>query len=199
MNRDEVTMLLGMFQANYPTAYKDSNESILRVIVDTWYFGLKDKDSRLVFSIAQRHIMTDKSGFPPVLAVINEEYHKAINPSAFISAEEAWTTVKKAIKNYGYYRENEALASLSDSAERAVRSIGWQNICMADDKRFDFMKRDFIGAYEDNEKEERLRLIAPKTEEEKAISHELWKNLRLPEEYQKALKNSEENNDLPEM
>lgn len=151
-----------MLHIHYPLVYKDWSETEVELAVEMWHGFLADLDVRLVFAVTTKVIANKKNGFPPVVAEILEEYQRSINPSSFITPEEAWITVGKAIRKFGYMRENEALASLSHSAERAVKSIGWMNLCKADDTQFGFMRKQFFDAYRNVELDERAELITPK-------------------------------------
>lgn len=180
-----------MIQTNYPWAYKHFDEDMLKLAVESWHNFLSELDVRLVFNITAKLMSLDKKGFPPTIAQILEEYQKAINPSAFVRPEEAWETVRTAIRKYGSYRESEALASLSASTVRAVKTIGWMNLCMADDKQFDFMRKNFIEAYQNVEDEDRYALLHPQANERLM---QIVENIKLPKRFKEI-----GNNDLSEM
>jgi uncharacterized protein with HEPN domain len=156
---------MALIQSHYQYAWKDFDEFGLHIALESWHSFLSDLDVRMVFAVVNRFIANDKKGYPPTIAHILEDYHKMSNPTAFLSPEEEWETVKKAIKNYGSYREGEALASLSASTSRAVKSIGWKNLCLADDKEFGFMRNRFIKDYDRIEADERSKLVAPNIHE----------------------------------
>lgn len=169
-------------------AYNNYDDDMLNFAVETWHSFLSELDARLVFGIVDKIAATRKKEYPPVISQILEEYQKAINPSAFVSGEEAWGTVRKAILKFGYYRESEALASLSAASAKAVKSIGFQNLCKADDKQFDFMRKNFIEAYKQVEYDERHELINP--EGHKRLS-DIIKKMPLPKNADKFLDGSE--------
>ena len=169
-----------MIQISYPLAYKHFDEDMLKLAVETWHTFLSELDVRLVFNITGKIIATDKKGFPPTIAQILEEYQKAINPLAFVRPEEAWESVRTAIRKFGSYRESEALASLSNSTCKAVKSIGWMNLCMADDKQFDFMRKNFIEAYQNVENEDRYELLHPQAQKRLM---EVVENIKVPNRF----------------
>lgn len=194
MNKAEVEKLLGMMQVHYPFSYKDFGEDMMNIAINSWHNFLSELDVRLVFNIVGKLISTTERTYPPTIAEILKEYHKAINPVAFISPENAWESVRNAIKKFGYYRESEALASLSASAMSAVKTLGWRNLCLADDKQFDFMRKNFIEAYKNVEQDERQSLVHPQAAKR---MQEIADNIKLPEIYQKLLEKN--NGNMSEM
>lgn len=158
-------------------AYKNYDDEMLLLAAETWHGFLADLDVRLVFSIVQNHAAMNKNPYPPTIAEILEAYQKAVNPHAFIRPEEAWESVRKAINLYGSYRQVEAMDYLSTNVVKAVKTIGWQNLCKADNVSFSYMKRDFMLAYENVDKEDRQSFINPKAMQ---IQSEILKRMALP-------------------
>jgi len=75
-----------------------------------------------------------------------------------VTGSEAWGEITRAIRHYGYYRETEALASMSPTTARVVRHMGWQDICMSEEPtgvlRGQFLR--MYGQVADREQEQQL-------------------------------------------
>jgi hypothetical protein len=191
MKREETKMLLAKIQMLYPFVYKDYDDAMSNLAVDTWHSFFEELDVRVVFGVVSKIIAINETRYPPTIAEILKEYQKAINPSAFISPEQAWVSVKNAIKKFGYYRESEALASLSANAEKAVKTIGWRNLCMADDKQFDFMRKNFVESYKQVETDERHSLVNPQGANR---FMDIVKNMQLPDKYKHLIDEKKDEN-----
>jgi hypothetical protein len=167
---------MALIQAHYPFAWKDADEFALHIALESWHSFLSELDTRLVFAVTRRHIANDKKGYGVTIAQILEDYHKNLNPTAFLSPEEEWDSVRKAIKNFGYSREPDAMASLNATTVKTVKSIGWMNLCKASDKEFDSMRNRFVKTYERMEADERSHLVAPDIHErmDKIMADPRW-------------------------
>ena len=58
---------------------------------------------------------------------------------------EAWGEVQKAISQYGYYRQEEALESLTPIVREAVKRLGFRGICL--DENQDAVRAHFFKIY----------------------------------------------------
>lgn len=58
---------------------------------------------------------------------------------------EAWGEVQKAISQYGYYRQEEALESLTPIVREAVKRLGFREICL--DENQDAVRAHFFKIY----------------------------------------------------
>jgi hypothetical protein len=80
----------------------------------------------------------------------------------FISAEKAWEEVAKAVRKFGWANQDKAMASLSVNAKRAIQNIGgWQKLCSAEGKEWDFRRKDFLEIYDEFEKESQDQKLIP--------------------------------------
>lgn len=148
-----------------------------------WHSAFKDEDFLTVFKCTQKHIM--QKTFPPTIAELREEVVKVTNKGALMSPEEAWEIVIKAIKRYGYYQQSEAFATFSEPIRRAVKAIGWQDICRSENigiERANFFK--MFNALDQGNREEAL------------LPKEIYQKLQQMTE-QKALENG--NDKLPKV
>ena len=76
------------------------------------------------------------------------KYHNKKNGPEIMDAMAAWGTVKKAVSNFGYDRQQQALESMDELTRSVVKDMGWYSICMSeiDDERIMFAQ--FRNTYE---------------------------------------------------
>lgn len=152
MTRDEVKQLLGWALANYPSI----QERNLRPTAELWHRMLSD----IPYEIAEKALMSvlAKAKYFPTVAEIREAAAEIINPQ-LPSAMDAWGEVMRAARDYGYYRQEEGLNSLSPLTRRVVRNIGWREICLCEQP--DIIRGQFRMAYEQYAKREREEAVLP--------------------------------------
>lgn len=141
LNREETAKLFLMIKGNYPSYYKSMDAVTSKLTISMWESALSDIPAHVVFSVAQKYML--QNVFPPTIAEIREMVIKTTNPDALTSPEEAWEKVILAVKKYGYYQQPEAFRNFSEPIARAVKAIGWQNICKSENigiERSNFMK-----------------------------------------------------------
>lgn len=114
---------------------------------DVWYTMLQDLDYVVCLNAVKQLISTNT--FAPSISEIRERCAKITSPE-IADWGEAWGEVQRAIRNYGYYREVEALDSMSELTRRCVRRLGWQNICTSDNESAD--RANFRMIYEQDQK-----------------------------------------------
>lgn len=141
MTRDEFTPILAGIIAVYPNfRVAESTESI-----ELWYRMLADL-TRDEFALAvDRHIL--KSPFPPTIADIR----KCAAESTELKRDWSlgWGLVLEAIRKFGYYSEEAALAYLAEKdimTAEVVRRLGFQNLCQSENLQND--RANFRMAYE---------------------------------------------------
>ena len=67
--------------------------------------------------------------YPPQISEIREKCAEYTVPHLKDQGE-AWGEVQKAISQYGYYRQEEALESLTPIVREAVKRLGFREICL---------------------------------------------------------------------
>lgn len=147
-----------MIKGNYPSYYKDIDEVTSKLTIGMWQSALQDVDAVTVFAIAQKYML--QSVFPPTIAQIREMVIQTTKPDSLISPEEAWETVILAIKKYGYYQQSEAFATFSEPIRRAVKAIGWQDICQSENISFE--RAHFLKMFTNFNQENREEALFPK-------------------------------------
>lgn len=114
----------------YPTFYKDIASEEADSIISLWHELLGDCEALAVTMAVKKLIL--ESQYPPTIADVRRRIADMQNPND-ITAAEAWGEVEKAIRAYGYYREGEALASMTPRTRKIVQYIGWQEICTCEE------------------------------------------------------------------
>lgn len=137
-------------------AYPNSNVLPDKYAMKTWYRTLADLDYKVAENAVLEHIST--SVFPPSIAEIREKCAARLTPMV-TDWGEAWEEVQMAIRRYGSYREEEAVASLSRLAAIAVRRMGFQNLCRSENTVAD--RAHFQRMYEGMVKEEKRQTQPP--------------------------------------
>lgn len=118
---------------------------------------LGDLDYKVVQSAVKKHMLI--SEFPPTIAEIRKLATEIKNPELQITAADAWGEVQKAIRYFGWYCGEEALASMSNGTRRVVEHIGWQNIC--ESENMDVIRGQFMKMYGQIEAREKTEAILP--------------------------------------
>jgi len=151
LTKKEIAKLLAVLAASYPKFEVDDLK------VHVWHEMLQDIPYD-VAQVAVKKIILEKT-FAPSIAEFREEVINLTSPSRETNAAEAWWEVKQAIKNYGFYRESEALESLSsEAARKAVQYMGWQELCLSEDPE-GVLRAQFMRIYEqvaDREKKQAM-------------------------------------------
>jgi hypothetical protein len=97
-----------------------------------------------------------ESTYPPTIADIRKNI-SAINNPVMLDPMDSWGSVKKAIRQYGMYRVEEAMNSFDPLTRKAVEAIGFKELCLSDNEMADrahFVKT--IERYQERQKNEYL-------------------------------------------
>lgn len=98
---------------------------------DVWYTMLSDLDYTVCLS-AIKEIISNNT-FAPSIAEIRAKC-AVYTQIPIMDYGEAWGTVLKAIRKYGYMEEVSALESLDEITRKCVQRLGFQNICHDEDE-----------------------------------------------------------------
>lgn len=82
--------------------------------------------------------------YPPQISEIREKCAEYTVPHLKDQGE-AWGEVQKAISQYGYYRQEEALESLTPIVRETVKRLGFREICL--DENQDAVRAHFFKIY----------------------------------------------------
>jgi len=136
----------------------DNNPSAERTQV--YWDLLNDIPFDVVMVAAKKVIATLENPFLPMPAVFRS---MALNVTGQITpaAPEAYAEVLRAIRNFGSYRETEAIESLSPLVKKAVQAIGWKDLCLSEEP--DVIRGQFRMAYEALERRETMDAKTPQS------------------------------------
>ena len=134
------------------------DKPVARPTVDAYYEMLGDLPYDLAAVAVKKIIATDEYPTLPTIGKIRQAAAE-ISRGHILSAPEAWGMVLKAVHEYGYYREGEALAALPEQVAEVVRWMGFQTICMSEKISVD--RGQFLRMYEIHQKREQEQAVLP--------------------------------------
>lgn len=114
MTEKEVRQLLAMTQAVYPNYNPPSREAA----VNAWLMCLSEYDNNVVMAAFKAYMTTNTSGFAPAPGQLIQILQTLTQPSE-LNELEAWSIVRKALRNCGYNSEQE-FAKLPTVVQKAV-------------------------------------------------------------------------------
>lgn len=142
MTEKEVRQLLAMTQAVYPNYNPPSREAA----VNAWLMCLSEYDNNVVMAAFKAYMTTNTSGFAPVPGQLIEILQTLTQPSE-LNELEAWSLVRKALKNCGYNSEQE-FAKLPTVVQKTVGTPQQLKIWACDSKfNENVVSSNFIKTY----------------------------------------------------
>lgn len=134
------------------------DKPVARPTVDAYYEMLGDLPYDLAAVAVKKIIATDEYPTLPTIGKIRQAAAE-ISRGHILSAPEAWGMVLKAVHEYGYYREGEALAALPEQVAEVVRWMGFQTICMSE--KISVVRGQFLKMYETQQRRESEQALLP--------------------------------------
>lgn len=125
MSKKEFLLFAAALKTYYPNDKLLPNEQALEL----WYQQLKDIPYEMASAVLNKWVSTNK--FAPAIADIREQA-SAIRIGTAPEWGEAWESVMRAVRRYGIYQKEEALASLDDLTRRCAERVGFRDICMSE-------------------------------------------------------------------
>jgi len=150
MTKTETAKLLAVLAAAFPRFEVDDLK------VQVWHEMLGDLDYSLANLAIKKLIL--ESTFAPAIAEVRKAVAEILNPDGMTAAE-GWGEVERAIRLYGYYRETEALASLSPMTAKVVRCMGWREICLSEEPGV--IRGQFLKMYQQIAERDRKERLLP--------------------------------------
>lgn len=157
MTQAEVAKLLTIMASAWPQ-FEPSEDKVL-----LWHEMLQDVDYQLA-QVALKSLVARRT-FPPSIAEFRQEVLAISTPAEDrMAAAEAWGMVVQAIRDYGYYREHEALESLPELVRQTVQFIGWQELCLSQEP--DVIRAHFMRMYQQvSERRQKEAVLPPALKE----------------------------------
>lgn len=139
MTKDEFKILCKGMKAVYTQSTFLPDADAFKV----WYSLLQDLDYTIAQAAIQKYMLINE--FPPTIADIRKNA-VSVQAGDKKTWSEGWEEVMKAIGNFGSYREEEALESMSEITRKAVKKLGFRNICLSENITAD--RANFRAIYE---------------------------------------------------
>lgn len=125
MTLAEFAKIAKAIKAYYPReTVLPTEESVL-----LWYDILKDIDYEAMMIGLKKWVTTNK--FAPQVSDLREMVAEISN-EPILGWEEAWGKVLEAIRAYGYYQQEKAMASLDDLTRQAVKIMNFRDLCLSE-------------------------------------------------------------------
>lgn len=125
MNRQETSKILAVLNVAYPRFEIKPDQVALTV--ELWQKSFEDIPFQIVEAAVQKLLL--ESEYPPTIAAVAQRIAEVSSPT--LTAAEAWGEVVEAERKYGYYRQEEAMNSLSALTRKVVEQIGFVNWCIS--------------------------------------------------------------------
>ena len=124
--------------------------------IELWYQELNDIPMQVAEAALRKWVATSK--WSPTIAEIREMCVDVKRGDA-PDWSDGWAQVQLAIKRFGNYRANEAMASLDPITRETVRRLGFYNLCVSENPNSD--RKQFRDTFEIMAKREQMRLQLP--------------------------------------
>lgn len=143
MTREETLKILMTMQVAYPN-YKVQDKDFA---INTWHEMLSEYPYQIVAAALKAYILTDTSGFAPSIGELVEKIQLITKPDE-LNEMEAWSLVRKAIRN-GWYGFEKEYSKLPDIVRECIgeASILREWSCLASDKVDTVIHSNFIKTY----------------------------------------------------
>jgi len=154
MIKSDVAKLLSIITIEYPKF--EVTEERLKL----WHSMLKDVSYDLAQIAILKYIAENE--FEPKISKVLDIILKIKVPQK-ITAAEAWGEVEKAISQYGSYRVEEALDSLSPETRKVVNMLDFTRICRTLESELGVVRGQFLKMFDQIQKRERENICLPET------------------------------------
>lgn len=120
------------------------NKEFTKQEIEVWYQML-GKYTKEEFSNATQELIKTHRSLPSIAEITKQISEMKL--SNLPEAEDEWQEVINAVHRFGYYREKEALESLSPYTAKIVSYVGYKRICESTSEEQTWNKKEFIGEY----------------------------------------------------
>lgn len=152
MNKQEFARFAAALKTYYP---RENTLLPNQQAMELWFMQLKDIDYSIAELTLNRWVSLNK--WSPSIAEIREGAME-ISLGPMKSWSDAWEEVKDAMRKYGRYEAEKAMASLDDITRETVRRLGFNRLCESTNQVAD--RANFRDIYteiaEDNRKNRQL-------------------------------------------
>lgn len=175
MNKKETVQIMAVLKAAYPQYYKDTEE--IAAAVSLWQSMFEDEQYELVSAGVKAFIASDTKGFPPCIGQVKEQIARLTRPVDAMTEQEAWSLVKKALRNsvYGYMEE---FASLPEPIRATIRTPStlreWGQISMQELDTV--VASNFMRSYRDTVRNRHEFALLPESVKQFAAKEQVYED-----------------------
>lgn len=146
MNKNEFVKIADAIRTYYPRDNVMPNKQAMAL----WYEELKDLPYEVVVMSLRKHVNTSK--WSPTIADLRRGASTITTEST--DWGKGWDECQRAIRKFGFYREKEAMESMSELTRQTVKRLGWQSLCMSENQMADRANfRDVFNQVQSHENE----------------------------------------------
>lgn len=157
MTKSEWAKIADAIKTYYPRDNMFPNVASIQL----WYEEFKDYAYEDVVAALRRHVNTSK--WCPTIAELKSAI--VMNVAGSKDWGKAWDECVRAIKKYGYYREEEALEQMAPITRQVVKRLGYKELCRSENQSND--RANFRMIFEQVANNEYERAALPKELQEK--------------------------------
>lgn len=139
MTRKEFATVAAAMKTYYPRENLIPNDQAMEL----WYRQLEDIPYQVAEACLNEWVAQNR--WSPSIADLREAASRILKGEA-PDWGEGWKRVQRAISNFGYYRTEEAVASLDDLTRAVVDRMGFRNLCLSESQETD--RANFRMIYE---------------------------------------------------
>jgi hypothetical protein len=125
VTRSECAKLLAYAAAAVPQARVPAQTA------EVWWDLLGDLPYPVAAQALRRVLAEQRGTWWPAIGDIRAAAQELLDPG-HPSVEQAWGQVQAAVRRYGYYQPDAALASLDPAVRAVAEALGWEAICLGD-------------------------------------------------------------------
>jgi hypothetical protein len=125
MTRSECAKLLAYAAAAVPQARVPAQTA------EVWWDLLGDLPYAVAVQALRRVLAEQRGTWWPAIGDIRAAAQELLDPGR-PSVEQAWGQVQAAVRQYGYYQPDAALAHLDLPVRAVAEALGWEAICLGD-------------------------------------------------------------------
>lgn len=139
VTKKEFAIIAAAMKTYYPRENLIPNNEAMEL----WYKQLEDIPYKVAEACLNEWVATNR--WSPSIADLREAASRILKGEA-PDWGEGWKRVQRAISNFGYYRAQEAVASLDDLTRAVVDRMGFRNLCLSENQEAD--RANFRMIYE---------------------------------------------------
>lgn len=147
MSKQEIIELFNLIKSEYRNFMDEETDT--EVKLNLWHLSLKNIQKELAVTAFHQHCISNEGQFAPSLHHITKQINKfvCVNKN-ILTADKSWEIILDAVRDYGYYNAESAIESFEPEIRKALKPIGFRNICHCDISKLNFLKKSFIENFE---------------------------------------------------